>query len=442
VAYVDSPTISFDRLTKHEHLDDVLSFLSSSDTPLYAHLEHETVMGDQYDWPVDNLAQPTGVVAVQDGIELASVNAPADVRLRNGHHINRRGVQIADSARLVEQAGFDDLYSKEVRKQTIECLKEFEYNLHWSTFVQGAAGSAPQMQGLAAWTLYTGIDTSAVTIAGISVPDTYSATVTYNVHGGSFTASGNATTTTVTMTANTPHGLAVGDTVKFFDGGTAFSTTNGDFFGVQKTVASVTSTTVFTVLSTANGTLAAGNHRVYGGTNLSRDAFHATAQEAWAKGLDISRSLWLCGGGPKRVISGWSMQMSGSGATQTAEPINNRTIPAELATLVDTIRVYENDFGLMYINLDRYMNGGTPAAGASVTELMSWTVNSNIYWLMPSSTLLGFDDAYTKIPIMRDIQHVPLAKTGDRSTGMVLIQGGFKALNPRALVGFFGMAAA
>jgi hypothetical protein len=443
MAYVNDPFLSFESNTIHEDLSDVVAILAATDTPMLTALEHSPVSSDEFDWVADNITQPSAVVAVQQGAEVDSAQPQASrQRLRNFTHINRRAVQVSDTERVMNEVGTEDLFSYEVEKQLLECAMEHDYAITWSTFVQGAVGTAPQTHGIVPWIFYTGIDGSSVTIAGQSIADTYSSTVTYNAHGVPISSGTTPSGGSMTVTTAAPHGLEVGDTVRHFQGTATFGTSNGDFFTALLTVTAVGSSTTYTIATTATGAYTANNSRTYGGTDITRDKLHSAllAPAAMSKGVTIGQTLWFCGASVKRVFSRLPLVYAGSGATQSSMLLNDRNIPAEAKRLVDTIDVYESDFGPLYINLNRRMNGGVYTD--PTIEQYAFTVNGTAYYVMPSSTLIGIEPRYWKYATLRPIRYKDLADTGDRSTGMIVVEGGIKCLNPRAGIGGFGVAAA
>lgn len=108
-------------------------------------------------------------------------------------------------------------------------------------------------------------------------------------------------------------------------------------------------------------------------------------------------------------------------------PINERTIAAASKLIVDTVDFYETDFGVISLNLCRYLN----ISGQTVTITQS-----------TGSTVVPYDDVlllvkpqYFKIGVRRPVYMSPLGKTGDHEAGIVRGEMGMLCMNPSGGVG-------
>ena len=110
--------------------------------------------------------------------------------------------------------------------------------------------------------------------------------------------------------------------------------------------------------------------------------------------------------------------------------INERTLDAASKRIVDTVDYYDTDFGVVSLNLCRYLN----IAGQSVSIP---TTNSSdgdgIAVTVPHDEILLFmQPSYFKIGIVRPITMSPLGKTGDFEQGLIRGEQGIICTNPQA----------
>lgn len=164
------------------------------------------------------------------------------------------------------------------------------------------------------------------------------------------------------------------------------------------------------------------------GVNLTRDVMHdSLLQPAHVGGMDLSGAVALVPSQMKRLISQFAFVYSGGSTTDTGLQLNERNIGARERTLIDTVDVFETDFGTVYMNIDRRMNSGTTVAlGGSVTESLV-TSNSE----EPDEMVIIIDPTMFRLRILRGLTFVPLAKTGDSTKGMAVIEFGFQPDNPK-----------
>lgn len=168
-------------------------------------------------------------------------------------------------------------------------------------------------------------------------------------------------------------------------------------------------------------------------TDLTLDQFNDDILDpAWAKGMDINQSLIFVGAKLKRLMSKWPMTYQGSGATLTATPLNEREIPAGAKRLVDYVDVYETEFGTLHVNKNRYLNDTDasfsfdPATANTGPPIISFATNTS---------MIIFEPRFLAFGILRGMDTIPLAKTGDASRGVALAELTLIVRNTKILAG-------
>jgi hypothetical protein len=160
---------------------------------------------------------------------------------------------------------------------------------------------------------------------------------------------------------------------------------------------------------------------------MTRDRLNNLTEGAWEQGMNLDNAITFVGKNLKRLISGFGMVYSGSGATLSAAPLNERDIPAAAKTLIDRIDIYEGDFGTLYVNKNRYL-----------TSTSAVTINSKS--IVPANSMLIFEPSYFEIREITPISYDPLAKDGDRTRSLLVSEYGLVCRNPKAIVGALNAA--
>lgn len=493
MAYTANPLLADTSSTIREDLTNYITNLSPTDTPLFSMLGTESVSNITFEWLMDNVPFTAEIQSAGEGAEATfdmkdnAVNYRR-TRAANQTMITRKTVDVTGTQRAVNEAGVEDEYSFQVIRQGLSLMKQAEYNLHWSTYVDGVTAAYNRgTHGLAAWLLSTGItsnDTgeSSVTIAGKAIPYNYGATVLYRAARMWVEATGSTDgfTQAIALTYKAPPYLGwdasvgrisrldVGATlprVRISDPTTiATPWAAGTYTGMTIRSYPTSYPTAFwetPTMDAGTGTAytapVAGPPYVpgaeafaYFGSDLTRtELFDLMLSPAWGKGMNIQGAVALCGVRVKRIISNFATVYSGSGATQTAAMLNDRNIGVDAKLLSDTIDVYESDLGKIYVNLDRYMNGSEHliANGGSArtnTSLIGWHdtdwSKNRSFYIQPNASLFIIEPEFFKIGLLRGLTHEPLAKTGDSNEGMLLMEYGLKCLNPIAGIAGFGVA--
>jgi hypothetical protein len=176
-----------------------------------------------------------------------------------------------------------------------------------------------------------------------------------------------------------------------------------------------------------------GTHYAGTGGDLTVDELYDEMLEpAYDKAMNLDQAIFLCGAKVKRVISQFALVYSGSGATLTATPLNERTVPAAARRLVDSIDVFQTDVGPIYVNKTRYMNGSETRSGFGSAGATSITVKKSAVCL---------ETPFFKIPVIQGFHIVPLARQGLTSQAVVVGQLSLICHNPRAMFTAIDIAA-
>lgn len=192
---------------------------------------------------------------------------------------------------------------------------------------------------------------------------------------------------------------------------------------------------------TSSSDSAAYNSLYYKGTgvNLTRDVLNDEILEPfWFKGGELGQSIMMVGAKVKKLISSFGSVYAGSGATLSASPLNERSIPAMAKTLIDRIDVYESDFGPVYVNKNRYMNGTGRFNAYGYTTTHASSADDDF---TPNDSLLLIDPRFLAIGVGRPFHYQPLAKLGDSTQGFLLGEMGLIVRNPRAICAATDIAA-
>jgi hypothetical protein len=142
--------------------------------------------------------------------------------------------------------------------------------------------------------------------------------------------------------------------------------------------------------------------------NLMAQWYTITGRQAGAVGFTGAKI--------KNLFSQFALTANGA--------INERTLDAASKRVVDTVDYYETDFGVVSLNLCRYLN----IAGQSVSIAQSTGSVTVPY----DEVLLFMQPSYFKIGVVRPITMSPLGKTGDFEQGLVRGEQGIICTNPQA----------
>jgi hypothetical protein len=132
---------------------------------------------------------------------------------------------------------------------------------------------------------------------------------------------------------------------------------------------------------------------------------------------DALEQSFLNGGNPEQVYVSSTVKRQISQFTATNQ---NRNIAAVDKKLVAALDLYESDFGLIQIVLDRWVPQATNALSASASAS---DVNGNLFFL---------ERAKNRLAWLRPVQHTLIGKRGDSVAGLVVGEVTLELLNPGA----------
>lgn len=144
------------------------------------------------------------------------------------------------------------------------------------------------------------------------------------------------------------------------------------------------------------------------GTSLSETEFNNILQGIFDAGTDMNVDKVFTGATLKRVISGY-----------TGRPATSVNVVAADGKIFNSASVYESDFGTLNVHLEREVPTAAGTAGILAVDSNKWRV----------AYIAG-----------RKPQHIPLAKTGSSTKGMIEGDMTLEALNEKSSAyrsGFF-----
>jgi hypothetical protein len=128
--------------------------------------------------------------------------------------------------------------------------------------------------------------------------------------------------------------------------------------------------------------------------------------------INLHQQIYQTGGNPDTLYLSPGAKKAFTLAVAANSTVNFRNIAATDRKLIANIDVFESDFGLLAVVPDRFIpQGSTTAAG-------------NCSWLVERSK--------ARIAFLRPLKHVPIAKGGDSTRGIVLTEMTLEVLHPSA----------
>ena len=112
-------------------------------------------------------------------------------------------------------------------------------------------------------------------------------------------------------------------------------------------------------------------------------------------------------------------------------PINERTLEAAAKRVVDAVDYYETDFGVVSLNLCRYLN--LPQTSTITTSnATEGDTSTTVPW---DETMVFIQPRYFKRAVVRPVYMSPIGKTGDFEQGLVRGEQGLLCMNPQGGAG-------
>lgn len=104
-------------------------------------------------------------------------------------------------------------------------------------------------------------------------------------------------------------------------------------------------------------------------------------------------------------------------------PINERTLEAAAKKVVDTVDYYETDFGVVSINLCRYLSLASFAPTVTLGDSSTPAITSD-------ETLIFIHPRYFQIGVVRGVSFASYGKTGDFESGLIRGEQALYSTNP------------
>jgi len=171
---------------------------------------------------------------------------------------------------------------------------------------------------------------------------------------------------------------------------------------------------------TANAALNASSSQAYDAAGLTLDQTMFKEQlmsKWWTNTGRTGGAVGFAGPKIKNLFSQFALTANG--------PVNERTLGAASKLIVDTVDYYETDFGLVSINLCRYLGIESQTTAIDLADTADVTVS----W---DESLVFMHPEYWNIGVVRGVTFTPLAKTGDFETGLVRGEQALICRNPMA----------
>lgn len=170
------------------------------------------------------------------------------------------------------------------------------------------------------------------------------------------------------------------------------------------------------------------------GNDITRPELVAKVmQPFWEKGGELDHALAFVGTKVKNVISQFSHIHSGSGASLSASPLNDRSIPANLHKIIDKVDVYEGDWGRLFVVKNRNM--------ANSSAYSNYGPGGSQNDVTPNTSMLLFEPRFVDLVVKQAVTSYDLPKLGHGQGGVIVGEMGLACRNPRATAIAYDIAA-
>lgn len=370
-----------------ESVQDLLSNLFPLDTPLQQILDKVPMSNVYTESPVDTFtaidrstaavsatanAGGTGFLARVEGETYTTSTPQYPARLKSVAEIQGISFGVSDTDRAMAMYAVGDRYAYEALKTTQAVVNNFEHSFWWSSGSPpggndldstGSLRTARQTQGLVYWIMKTGLERNRIR--------------------------GNGNPQNCTTVDN------------YADG-------NGNDFGDLGGSTTLPLSASGTWAYDANGLI------------LDQAMFKEKIMTPWWTLTGrTAGAVGFIGPKGKALFSQFALTANG--------PINERTLDAASKKVVDTVDYYETDFGLISLNLCRYLSLGSFAP--------TMTLGSGSATLTADETFILMQPKYWKIGVVRGVTHSSLGKTGDFESGLIRGEQGLICTNPQGGTG-------
>lgn len=141
---------TYQSTTLHEDLSDVLTNISPTKTPFLSSFGRATASNTLHEWTEDTLAAPATNKHIQ-GEEFSFTKRALPSRITNRTQIFQTPVEVADTMREVNPAGYKDEFAYQMDKGMKEHAIDIEVALITGTGASGASGTAAELKGVLAF---------------------------------------------------------------------------------------------------------------------------------------------------------------------------------------------------------------------------------------------------------------------------------------------------
>jgi len=320
---------AFTQLGNREDLIDVVTRVAVEETPFLSSIGKKKATGVLHEWMTETLDTPADNAQIEGSAAAFGTLTPR-VRLGNYCQISRKTGSISKTQEVVSKAGVASEYAHQLKKATTELARDIE-RAHWQGVkVAGASAATARRSGGVFYWASTN-RTSLTNQAGADLTGTAQAggasTITLAVGQGASTTSGDH----ILITGGTGQGQ-----YRVQTGAAA-----GDVITVTEAWDVVPDATSTYIVFTVPVALSANETLFNTAVQAAKDA----------------------GGNPNAVyVSGFQKR----GISSYGQGI--RRVASDSKTLVNSIDIYDSDFGPLAIKYDRW----TPQGTAAVMDEKMW----------------------------------------------------------------------
>lgn len=307
-----------------EDLSPVVTRIAVEETPLLSSIKKTKATGVKHEWIEETLESPAFNAQVEGSDATFPVITP---RTRNDNQcqIVRKTGLISRTQEAVMKAGIASEYAHQLEKATKEMARDMERVLWQGAKSVGSASVARTSEGV-----FSFVSTNRQSMSGIT--------------GADLTGTAQASTsTTIVLAAGTGGGYTAGDHILI---------TGGTGAGQYRIGAAVATDTV--TLNTA----ISGNSPWDVTPDATSTYIVYTAPIALTE-VVIGDGIQACkdaGGSPKTIYVSGKQKRVISGLAQAIRTVNDGN-----KTLVNSVDVYDSDFGRLAVKYDRWTPPGTAA---------------------------------------------------------------------------------
>lgn len=138
---------TYQAVGNREDLTDIISVITLHETPIFSKLEKVKANGTYHEWQVDSLV--TGQTNAQvEGADFSFAKPSARSRVGNYTQIFSKTVEVSETQRAVDTAGFEDEFAYQMEKRMKEIATDVEKALITGTGNSGASGTARMLKGI------------------------------------------------------------------------------------------------------------------------------------------------------------------------------------------------------------------------------------------------------------------------------------------------------